>query len=374
MLFLTACSNEPTGPTFTIKGTISGADGKTLRITNLGIESELPMDSMELDATGMYEFTLPQPECFDFYLLELGNEAVLVTVDSTETIIVNGNTDDFSASYTVEGSHESLKIKEINTLRDALKEQIITMSQSTSPAVMRTRRDIIKLIEEFKENLVKQYIASAPGSASSYYILSLSFNGTPLFSPMTDRKDSKYLAAVATNLQFRYPEAKRSLQLAELAKKAMSATSPAKEYDIEVKESSITTTGLFDINLPTIYDDSIKLSSLKGKAVLLDFTVYQDPNISSRNIKLREIYAKYKEKGFEIYQISFDSNKHFWQTSANNLPWICVRDDQGAASSNALLYNVQQLPTFFLINKDNEIVLRDNQITDLENEIKKLLK
>ena len=85
------------------------------------------------------------------------------------------------------------------------------------------------------------------------------------------------------------------------------------------------------------------------------------------------MYAKYKEQGFEIYQISFDTDKHFWQTSASNLPWTCVRDGNGAASSYALLYNVRQLPTFYLINKDNEIVLRDNQITDLGKEIERLI-
>ena len=108
--------------------------------------------------------------------------------------------------------------------------------------------------------------------------------------------------------------------------------------------------------------------------MLLDFTMYDDAKISSRNINLRELYKKYKEKGFEIFQISYDTREHFWQQSASNLPWTCVRDGSGAQSQYIRLYNVQTLPTFYLINRDNEIALRDAQIENLEKEIESLLK
>lgn len=371
---LTSCSTGPEGPCFTIKGAIADADGKMLRIIHIGVDKATVVDSIELDGKGEFEFTFSRPECFDFYRLELDTASILVAIDSTETVTIKGGVKELEKTYTVEGSVESEKIKEINALHNALQEQVLTMFNSNSPAIMKTRNDILSLIDEFKTNLAKQYIASAPGSASAYYVMSLSLAGEPLFKPMTDRNDSKYLAAVATNMQHMYPETERTKLLVEFAQKAMSATRPAKEYNVDIKEESISTTGLFDISLPTMNGDSIRLSSLAGKVVLLDFTVYGNAKISSRNIDLRKLYSKYKEQGFEIYQISFDTDKHFWQTSASNLPWVCVRDGNGSASSNALLYNVQQIPTFYLINKENEIVLRDNQIKDLDKEIQKLLK
>ena len=93
--------------------------------------------------------------------------------------------------------------------------------------------------------------------------------------------------------------------------------------------------------------------------------------MSSRNITMRELYEKYNKQGFDIYQISFDRREHFWQQSAGNLPWTCVRDAHGSSIS---LYNVQTIPTFFLINKNGEIILRDTQIENTEKEIEKLLK
>lgn len=151
-------------------------------------------------------------------------------------------------------------------------------------------------------------------------------------------------------------------------------TQPAKRDTLYLEPTNTASTGLFDIKLPDIDGDSISLTSLKGKVVLLDFTVYGDAKISARNLELRELYDKYKEKGFEIFQISFDGNEHFWKTSAANLPWLCVRDGEGFASYTTTLYRVSRIPTYFLINRANEVVLRDEQVANLEESIKNLIK
>lgn len=373
-VLFTACNDTaPAGPSFTIKGTIANADGKVLKISNIDIKQTTLLDSVTIDNSGNYEFVIPQNECYSFYRLELDNEFIIVSVDTTETITVNSDAEGFDSIYTVEGSPESTAIKEMNELQRALETQVNTMLKSPSPAVIKTRNKIYTLIGEFKNNIITQYIATAPNKASAYYALTLTLNGEPLFNPMSNRIDSKCFAAVATNLQHRFPGAKRTEHLAAIAEEGMRVTRPASTSNIEVEESSITTTGLFDINLPRANGDSIKLSSLAGKVVMLDFTLYEDPNMGGRNIQLRELYNKYKDRGFEIYQISYDIRENFWQMSASNLPWVCVRDGEGVGSSNTVLYNIQQLPTYFLINKENEITLRDNQITDLEAEIEKLL-
>lgn len=372
MLF--SCNESYDGPTFTINGTVKNADGKTLYLSNIGIEGITVLDSMELDENGHYKFVQPQPDSYEFYYLLLkGERPITVAIDSTETVTIDCDANSFAESYIVNGSEETVKIKELNELQFALEKQVNGMINSKSPAIVKTRNDIYALIGEFKRNITRQYIAAAPGKANAYYALTLSLNGEPLFNPMVNRADSKCFAAVATNLQNRFPHSKRSHHLYEIAEKGMKTTQPAKQREIEVGETDIKTTGILDIKLPNAKGDSISLSSLGGKVVLLDFTLYEDARISSRNIMLRDLYSKYRSKGLEIYQISFDSREHFWQQSASNLPWICVRDGKGTASSNALLYNVQALPTFYLINRNNEIVLRDNQINDLEKEIKSLL-
>ena len=88
---------------------------------------------------------------------------------------------------------------------------------------------------------------------------------------------------------------------------------------------------------------------------------------------LRELYNKYHAQGFEIYQVSVDPDEHFWKTQTAAIPWISVRDENGTNSQILAQYNVQSIPTFFIIGKDNVLKKRDAQIKDLDAEIKSLL-
>jgi peroxiredoxin len=245
------------------------------------------------------------------------------------------------------------------------------MASTTSPAIMKTEREIRAVVDEFKENIIKQYIIPAPGSASAYYALTLSLGNTPIFNPLADKGDSRCFAAVATNFQRQHPDTRHTQRITKIAQEGLKATRPPRQVELEVEEREATITDVFDIRLPKTNGDTIALSSMSGKVILLDFTVYENTGISSRNLKMRELYEKDNSKGFDIFQVSVDRREHFWQQSANNLPWTCVRDASGASLS---LYNVRAVPTFFLINREGEIVLRDEQIEDTEKEIEKLLK
>lgn len=88
---------------------------------------------------------------------------------------------------------------------------------------------------------------------------------------------------------------------------------------------------------------------------------------------LRELYNEYAAQGFEIYQVSLDADEHFWKTSADNLPWVSVRDGNGIYSTHAAVYNVKQLPAYFLINRNNELSVRGEDVKDLNAAIKSLL-
>lgn len=370
-----ACNDKQACPTFTVKGKIENAAGKTLYLSNIGINGNIVLDSVKIDKNGLYTFEQPQPASYDFFFIAInGAKPIPFAIDSTETITINSDANNFYDSYTIEGNIESQQIKEMNELQAALEKQVNEMLKSTSPAIIKTRNEIYTLIGEFKQNISRQYIIPTPDKASAYYALSSSLNGEPLFQPKNNRNDSKCFAAVATSMKIRFPKAKRTQHLYKIAEESMAATRPQKTKTVEIEEGNTTTTGLFNIELPGIAGDSISLSSFAGKVVLLDFTMYEDAKISSRNINLRELYSKYHDKGFEIYQVSYDTREHFWQQSASNLPWTCVRDGAGTNSQYIRLYNIQTLPTFYLINRDNEIVLRDNQIENLEKEIEKLLK
>ena len=115
------------------------------------------------------------------------------------------------------------------------------------------------------------------------------------------------------------------------------------------------------------------LTDLKGKVVLLDFHVFALEDSPARILMLRELYNKYQAQGFEVYQVSLDTDEHFWKQQTAALPWVSVRDADGVQSQRLLLYNIQSIPEFFLIDRGNNLVKRSAQIKDLEAEIRKLL-
>lgn len=372
-LVFTACVQEPT---FTIKGNIANGKGRTLYLSNVGTVGTKYIDSVKLDEKGAFSFSKERPECYDFYRLQLDKKGrqITIAIDSTETVTLRSDARGFIDSCRIEGSPQSTKIAELDALEAALGKQVNMLIESSGPEIGLTRETIYTIINEFKQNICKEYIMPAPYSASAYYALFLSVNGSPLFDPLRNRFDSRCYSAVATGLNHHHPHATRAQHLSNIAIKGMRATQPARRDTIYIDTNDDAAKGLFDIKLPNIDGDTLSLTALKGKVVMLDFTLYGDAKISARNLELRDIYKKYQARGFEIYQISFDENEHFWKTSASNLPWQCVHDGGGVSSYNLTLYQVSKIPTFFLINRANEIVLRDEQIKDLNKSIEELLK
>ncbi|MEN6588515.1 MAG: thioredoxin family protein, partial [Proteiniphilum sp.] len=112
--------------------------------------------------------------------------------------------------------------------------------------------------------------------------------------------------------------------------------------------------------------------SLRGKVVLLDFVVYNADFSPKHNMDLNTIYQKNRSRGFEIYQISFDSDEHFWKISADNLPWITVRDPQSVNARLLSMYNVREIPTAFIMDREGDIVSRIEDYAKLSDELRKV--
>ena len=147
----------------------------------------------------------------------------------------------------------------------------------------------------------------------------------------------------------------------------------AKNADIQIDASKVQQAGVLDIQLIDNKGKLRKLTDLKGQVVLLDFHVFAMDESPARIITLRELYNKYHAQGLEIFQVSLDPDEHFWKQQTAALPWISVRDEDGVNSQRLMLYNVQSVPDFFIIDRGNNLVKRAAQIKDLEAEIKSLL-
>jgi len=106
----------------------------------------------------------------------------------------------------------------------------------------------------------------------------------------------------------------------------------------------------------------------------LEFCTLLAQGSPEHNMLLAKVYEKFKDKGFQIFQISLDTDEHAWKNAAVNLPWISVRDPQSVYSENVNWYNVETLPTGFIMDENGEIVSRITDYKNLETDIAKHLK
>lgn len=140
-----------------------------------------------------------------------------------------------------------------------------------------------------------------------------------------------------------------------------------------IDASKVSVSGIIDLPLYDNKGNLRHLTELKGKVVMLDFHLFQNEQSTKRIMMLRDLYNKYHAKGFEIYQVSVDPNEHFWKTQTAALPWISVHEEGGLEGQSLVKYNVQNIPTFFLIDRNNTLQKRDVQISDIDAEIQALL-
>ena len=131
-----------------------------------------------------------------------------------------------------------------------------------------------------------------------------------------------------------------------------------------------------DIALPTVNGDSIRLSSLKGKVVLLDFWASWCGPCRSSNKQLTKIYPKYKDKGFEIFSVSLDVDKEKWKNAIkkDKITWLQVNDGGGWEAQTAIKWNINAIPTSYLVDKNGKLVAMDLEGKELEKALKDLLK
>ena len=370
MFFFSACNNSSD---FIVKGVVAGADGQLMYLENVGISNVVTLDSIKLAPGGKFKFTEKRPEYPDFYRLRLNNQLINFAVDSTETISFVADAGTFATSYSVEGSENSKAIKAITLAQLDANQAISRLRKEYEDKMISDttyRMKVLAAADAYKE-VARKYIYSAPMSTAAYFALFQQIDGL-LFFDLYDRKDVKAYGAVATSYNHTYPESPRSKHLYNLtlqSMKVLRAQRPVDYSDVETKEISF-----LDIELPDVRGEVVKLSTVApGKVVLINFTAYQTEWSPALNMALGELYTKYHDQELEIYQVSLDSDFHFWRNGASNLPWVTVHDPQSVYSQVAGLYNVKQLPALFILDRKGNLVKRVEDVKKLEADVKAVL-
>lgn len=374
MAGVTSCNEKK----FHIDGTITGAADSTLYFENMGLDGAVKIDSAKLSEDGTFAFEGTAPTAPEFYRLRIAGQFINIAVDSTETINIKAQYPQMATKYEVSGSEDCQRIKELSLMQSSLQAQVNAIARNPELGAQAVADSVSRIVEAYKTRVKTEYIFKAPMKASSYFALfqTIYAGGQPvlLFNPRTSDQDIKVFGAVATSWDTFYPNEKRGENLHNIAIEGMKDVRylRSQQQAEEIEASKVNTSGILDFTLTDNTGAARSLSSLKGNVVLLDFHLFADQNSMKRIMWLRELYNKYHAQGFQIYQVAIDGDEHFWKTQTAALPWISTRVDDNT-SSVLQMYNVQQVPTFFLLNRSCNVVKRDAQIKDIDAEIKALL-
>lgn len=364
---LTACHNDK----FTVEGTIEGAQDSVLYFTHMSLSGPMVLDSIKLDDTGRFSFSYERPEAPDFYVLSIADQIVNVSIDSTETVTVNAQWPDMAARYTIEGSDNCSKIRELALKQQELQRRAIQLEGDMSLDRQQRLDSLQRMLWRYKQDVVTNYVYRAPDKAYAYFALFQTLGQWLIFNPRDNHNDVRVFGAVATSWDTFYPNSLRAQNLHNITVEGMNNTRlTAARQSQQLDDSQIVESGVIEVSLADNKGQQRRLTDLKGSVVLLDFHAFGLKDSPQRILMLRDLYNKYHAQGLEIYQVSVDPDEHFWRQMTAQLPWISVRDAEG---ESALHYNVQQVPEYFIIDRNNILQKRSSQMTDLEAEIRALL-
>jgi len=360
VVLLISCSGRDT---IRIQGNFIKAANKIVCLDEVDINNSINLDSAKVNKGGefSFKFTTAEPSYYQLKISE--NNFITLLAEPGENIYIESDESFLPNGYTIKGSGGSTLIKRLD---DRLFKTQVSLDSIIAAYKSRMDEEGFDTLEsELNEKYSKvvnqqrrftiQFILNNISSLASIKALYQKYDSTTYV--LNDIKDLQYLKIVADSLKVYYPDSKHTRALITDLNNEMDRFNAQRMSELVTNSASST----IEIELPTPEGDTISLSSLHGKYVLLSFWASWDEASVGQNIELKRLYNQYKSRGFEIYQVSFDSDPEAWKQAIrfDDLPWINVSDLRYPNSPVVSMFNIQKLPANYLLNKEGEIVGKD---------------
>ena len=361
VLFLALAGYSCNGTRTEISGLISGGEDIRLTLERLDVNRTTLVDSLRTAKDGSFSFKLGLEEPELFILKEEQGALINLLVFPGDRIRVSSSAGAFGRGYEISGSEESAGIRKLvehlqqtrHTL-DSLQRVAGSIGDPENPQFELVRNTYAQAIIKQKRYTIS-YLVEHLGSLSSVYALYQKYDDETLV--LNQENDLQYFKAVADSLESTYPNSSLTISLrADIQQREAAFEEEARLNSL--LEMADEVSGMLDLSIPDRDGNEIALSSLKGKVVLVSFWASGNSPSIQALLQLQSTYNKYHPRGFEVYAISLDNNKINWMNAIdfNEFNWINVSELSFPESRAALLYNISQLPTNFLINREGDIV------------------
>ena len=215
LLISSSCSEKKKGNT-NISGTITNASGQLLMLQELGVQNSTTLDSLTLDTTGVFSFTLQLQEA-GLYLLSLPRHSPLVLeVMPGSFVKILGSCKSFPSDVVISGSDNSLALSgffistnENRIIYDSLENVLMTHQEDPDFAVLSNKLDeSLRPVWEGQKKLETDYITRHPNSLTSLLVLNQGLGVNPL---LIYKNDSVYFIRLDSSLNKAFPGNKHAL-------------------------------------------------------------------------------------------------------------------------------------------------------------------
>jgi len=341
-----------------IGGVLIHGEGGNITLDRIGVGSDIkPLAVQAANSEGRFGFegVCSGPELMQLRLPAGNIQFIVRPKDTIDFTIVLEDPKD----YKVYGSIESVQLEELfNILNDAnAKKQVIEdkLKKSQNDKQLYVRL-VEKRVEQYKEinhekrDIIKKYITKID---TSYVAVLASAYLDPI-------EDFDFMKKLDKKMGGRYANTPFYKSLHE----KVAAYAPVDIGMIAPEIISQTPEG-----------KTIKLSSLKGKVVFLNFWVSYNAKSREENPHLEQLYNKYKNKGLEIVSYSVDKKKDSWIQAVkdDNMDWINISDLLGFESAGPQTYVISDVPFNFLLDRNGRIVAKNIYGKELDKKIEQLI-